>query len=145
MSVNVCAGVVTRLLSDVLCQSLPYFVDRVSHWTQSSLFWSSWLASKTPGSTCLYTLMLGLQAYAFDPSSTWVLRIWTQVPEHALHIGYFPRPVSTILIILFIIYLIMNMSITKYNFIGNKSSISSNLVAIKCCYWLFCCCCCLPL
>lgn len=31
----------------------------------------------------------------------------------------------------------MSMSMPKYNFIGNRSSISSNLVAIKCCYCFF--------
>lgn len=104
-------------------------------WTQSSLFWPSWLASKTRDLPVSILWCWGCRHVPLIPASTWVLRIWTQVPMHALHISYFPSPVSTILTILFIIYLIMIMSMAKYNFIGNKSLISSNLVAIK---WFFC-------
>lgn len=58
---------------------LIFFWARIFPWTQSSLFWLGWLASKPLGSTCLGPMMFGWWAHMVMSGSVWVLRIWTQV------------------------------------------------------------------
>lgn len=56
--------------------SLPYFWDRVSHWTCSSPFWLDYLASKPLGSSCLHLTGSGIiGGVAVSGLLTWVLEV----------------------------------------------------------------------